>query len=180
MNGQYSFASAYECQFLGATTSLPANHIWKAHTEPKISFFAWLVSHDRVLTTHNMIKRNWSYNAICLFCLCFHETTDHLLIKCNFSEALWNLVAYRFQLKDYNYMVQQGDPIQWMMEIIRDGSTRDRSRRLGVLFIGEFLNMKIDHQLRSHRRLWMISTCSEWMSAHCCLLCLAFLCFFSL
>jgi hypothetical protein len=30
--------------------------------------------------------------------------------------------------------------------------------------IGEFLNMKIDHQLRSHGRLWMISTCSEWPS----------------
>jgi hypothetical protein len=40
-NGQYTVASAYECQFLGAMTKFPAIDIWKAFAEPKAKFFGW-------------------------------------------------------------------------------------------------------------------------------------------
>jgi hypothetical protein len=56
-NGQYSVKSAYEAQFKGGITHFPAPHMWQARTEPKCRVFAWLTMHDRVLTTHNMIKK---------------------------------------------------------------------------------------------------------------------------
>lgn len=56
--GEYSAASAYEAQFKGSMSYFPANDIWRAHSEPKCRFFAWLVLHDRVLTAENLAKRN--------------------------------------------------------------------------------------------------------------------------
>jgi hypothetical protein len=55
---KFLVATAYECQFLGYTMPLPAPDLWTAYSEHKSNFFAWLVLHDRVLTTDNMIKKN--------------------------------------------------------------------------------------------------------------------------
>jgi hypothetical protein len=46
-NGKFSVASAYNYQFIGAMNQFLAQDIWKARTEPKYRFFAWLVLHDR-------------------------------------------------------------------------------------------------------------------------------------
>jgi hypothetical protein len=40
--GEYSAASAYEIQFLGASATFKASAVWKANTKPKCRFFAWL------------------------------------------------------------------------------------------------------------------------------------------
>lgn len=58
LDGKYSIASAYDCQFRGSIIQFPASSIWQATTEPKCRFFAWLVMHDRVLTTNNLLKKN--------------------------------------------------------------------------------------------------------------------------
>jgi hypothetical protein len=126
-------ASAYECQILGTTTSLPTRYLWNT-AEPKCMFFAWLVLHDRVLTAHNLIKRNWPCDLNCSLCLYIHETTYHLLTECNYVEALWNLIATRFNLKNYAHMVQQGRPKDWVAKIQRSGPRSDKKNRLGILF----------------------------------------------
>jgi hypothetical protein len=64
-DGKFSVSSAYECQFLGAMSRFPTPMIWKATAEPRSKFFAWLVLHNKVLTTDNMSKRNWSCDPIC-------------------------------------------------------------------------------------------------------------------
>jgi hypothetical protein len=79
----------------------PAMPVWTAFSEPKCKFFAWLAMHDKMVTADNMLKRNWECNYSCSFCLCIHETTNHLLTGCNFTEAIWNLVAARYNLPSY-------------------------------------------------------------------------------
>jgi hypothetical protein len=74
-NRCYSVSSAYECQLLGATIGFPATDIWRTKTEQKCKFFTWLVLHDRVLTTDNLIKRNWPCNQLCPLCHYLDETT---------------------------------------------------------------------------------------------------------
>jgi hypothetical protein len=76
-DGRYSVASTYECQFLGSFSKFPAPEIWKASSDPKAKFFAWLVMHNRVLTAENMLTKNWSCNPICSLCTCMDETTPH-------------------------------------------------------------------------------------------------------
>jgi hypothetical protein len=73
-NGQYSVASAYDCQFNRSFSYFPAAQIWKAKVEPKCSFFAWLVLHNRALTADNMMKKNRHCNPLCPLCYCQQET----------------------------------------------------------------------------------------------------------
>jgi hypothetical protein len=39
-----------------------------------------------------------------------HESTDHLLTKYNYTEAVWNLIALRLHLRDCNFMGHLGGP----------------------------------------------------------------------
>jgi hypothetical protein len=91
--GKFSVASAYDCWFHGSMTFFPAPVIWKAASDARTRFFAWLTMHDKILTAENMVKRNWDCNPMCPLCLCINESTDHLLTKYNFAEAAWNLFA---------------------------------------------------------------------------------------
>jgi hypothetical protein len=67
-NGKFSVTSAYNCQFKGAYTFFPAVGVWKALAEPKCRFFAWLVIHNRALTTDVMHKKNWPCESLCSLC----------------------------------------------------------------------------------------------------------------
>jgi hypothetical protein len=79
-DGKYTIAYAYDCQFKGSFSHFRASAIWKALTEPKCRFYAWLVFHNWVLTADNMLKRNWPCNQTCALCLCSTETIDICLL----------------------------------------------------------------------------------------------------
>jgi hypothetical protein len=79
IDGKYSVASAYDCQFRGSIVLFTALSIWQATTDPKCKFFAWLMMHDRVLTADNMMKKNWPCDLDCSLCLCMQETTEDML-----------------------------------------------------------------------------------------------------
>jgi hypothetical protein len=87
-----------------------------------------------VLTANNMLKRRWHCDFWCPLCFCIHETTEHLLAFCNFTEAVWNLIAHRFNLPAYNMMAAEGGPTQWYSMQLRSGSRKEKQRRMGVLF----------------------------------------------
>jgi hypothetical protein len=55
-----------------------------------------------------------------------HETTYHLLTKCNYTETVWNIVAVQVGLPDYNSMVAKGGPVQWVRHILQFGSKKRR------------------------------------------------------
>jgi hypothetical protein len=57
-SGEYSIASAYEIQFLGAFPTFDDSVIWKAKTEPKYRFFAWLAMLKKAPTTDNLLMKN--------------------------------------------------------------------------------------------------------------------------
>jgi hypothetical protein len=132
-DGIYSVATAYECQFIGVMQRFPCSFIWKAQTEPRSKFFAWLALHDRVLTADNMLKKNWPCSDICSFCLCMFETTNHILLECNFTEAVWNIVAGKFGLPGFGSLDHSEGPLGWMQQIGRVGSKREKRRKLGIL-----------------------------------------------
>jgi hypothetical protein len=88
---------------------------------------------DIVLTANNMIKKNWSCDYYCSLCLCMHETTEHLLVRCNFSEAVWNLVAAKFNMPCYIQLSHAAQPVDWFRRQLIGSSKKERKRRLGVL-----------------------------------------------
>jgi hypothetical protein len=83
----------------------------KSKTEPRSKFFTWLALHDRVLTADNMLKKNWPYSETCSFCLCMFETTNHILLECNYTEAVWNIVAGKFGLPGYGFLSHSEGPL---------------------------------------------------------------------
>jgi hypothetical protein len=64
-SGEYSAASAYEAQFMGAYPHYRASTIWRAKTEPKCRFFAWLAIQGKAPTADN---------PHCPLCYCMGET----------------------------------------------------------------------------------------------------------
>jgi hypothetical protein len=62
------------------------------------------------------------------------ETTPHLLSQCNYSEAVWNLVAANSNLPAFNIMIGKGGPKQWMQHVISSGSKKEKQRKTRVLF----------------------------------------------
>lgn len=134
-NGQYIVASAYEAQFKGSITYFLAENIWKAQCEPRCRFFTCLALHDRVLTSDNLVKRNWPHNEFCQLCYSVQETTAHLLTECNFREALWNLLAQANQLPTYMEMADTGEgPISWVQKMLDSGVTKHKRKKLGIPF----------------------------------------------
>jgi hypothetical protein len=133
--GKFSDASAYDAQFRGSFSPLPVMPIWQAYMQPRCKFFAWLVIHDRILTASNMIKKNWPCNHNCSLCLCMHKTTDHLLVDCNYTEAVWNYVSAAVQLPSYSFMSAARGPNQWVEMLNRLGSKKEKKKRVGMLCI---------------------------------------------
>jgi hypothetical protein len=61
-------------------------------------FFSWLVLHNRALTVDVMQKKNWLCESNCALCFCIHETADHLLCKCNYTEVVWRTISVNLGL----------------------------------------------------------------------------------
>lgn len=133
-DGKYSVASAYECQFQGAMTTFPAAKVWKAATEPKCRFFAWLVLHNRVLTADNMAKRNWPCNTTCSLCQSQQETTAHITTECDFTKETWTKIAAGCNMPGYSEMAVSKNPADWVRIAISVGNKKEKKRRLGILF----------------------------------------------
>jgi hypothetical protein len=112
----------------------PAVDVWKAHTEPKCKFFAWLVLHNRALMADNMQKKNWPCDTTCSLCFCQQEKTAHLLLYCNFSEALWDVVAHHHSLPAYGALCLFQEPGQWITHLIEHNARAEKHKRLGILF----------------------------------------------
>jgi hypothetical protein len=55
--------------------------VWKLHVPPRIHFFLWLVSKNKLLTCDNLGKRRKVDEPSCLF-YSDNETVHHLLFNC--------------------------------------------------------------------------------------------------
>jgi zinc-binding in reverse transcriptase len=63
--------------------------IWKLHLPSKIKIFLWLLLLDRLRTTTNLQKKQWS--AIAHFVMCTAqaiESGDHLFTECATAKTL--------------------------------------------------------------------------------------------
>jgi hypothetical protein len=62
------------------------------------------------------------------------ETTPHILTQCNFTEAVWNIIASKFGLPHFMVMSSAGGPIEWMHLLTASGSKKEKKRKMGTLF----------------------------------------------
>jgi hypothetical protein len=152
---QYSVVSAYDIQILGAFPKFKASSIWKAKTKAKCRFFAWLTIWKKVPTADNLLKKNWPCGPMCPLCFCMPETNDHLLMECNFTEAVWDKVASDCHLHPTIIPFQKGDIKDWVSSISRAGSKAEQQEYAGImLFFWWFIWKERD------QRIFYLKECS--------------------
>ena len=66
-HGEYTAKYAYDAQFVES--------IWKADSEGKHKFFAWLLVQSKILTTDKLMSKHWPCNPVCSLCNNDQETT---------------------------------------------------------------------------------------------------------
>lgn len=114
-DGEYSTQSAYAIQFEGSRRKPALMRIWKAQTEPKCKFFAWLLLHQKILTANNLAKRGWPNDPICKLCQAENETPQHLGKDCSFTKEVWMVVTSWFNLQNLSDMREQQNFKRWWL-----------------------------------------------------------------
>jgi hypothetical protein len=91
-SGVYSTQSLYGViNFRGVIpVFLPA--VWKLPIPPRIHFFLWLLSQNRLLPRDNLGKRRSVDDPSCLFCK-EPETIFHLFFGCVIASKVWRMVS---------------------------------------------------------------------------------------
>jgi hypothetical protein len=62
-----------------------------------------------VLTKDNLVRRNWTGNKLCVFCVC-QEMIQHLFFNCHFARFLWRAVQVTFNINTPTYVVKLFNP----------------------------------------------------------------------
>ena len=69
-------------------------NICKCCAPLKINFFAWLVTHDKILSRKNLVKKWWIGSTTCGFCGCSLESTEHIFLHYLIAVDVWGFFFY--------------------------------------------------------------------------------------
>jgi hypothetical protein len=88
----YSSQSLYRIiNFRGVQhVSIPS--VWKIKIPPRVQFFLWLLSKNKILTRDSLGKRRAVYDPSYLF-YSEPETVNHLFFDCVVARRIWSLVS---------------------------------------------------------------------------------------
>jgi hypothetical protein len=151
-SGEYSTTSVYEVHFLGAYPRFRTLAIWRARTEPKCQFFAWLALLSKTPTTDILIKKNWPCDPLCALCFCMNETCDHILTECNFAEAVWDKIAEIFQVHQSLLQFQKGSVANWIVLLGQLPSKQQQRTDVGIIFFfWWFIWKERNHRIFEHK-----------------------------
>ena len=96
IDGYYSVAKGFNVLQPPLCSSLPPM-IWKmvwSQCMPKVNFFSCLLLNNKTLTGENLMKHGFHGPFRCCFCNSTTETTDHLLVVCDFTKKVWSLILH--------------------------------------------------------------------------------------
>jgi hypothetical protein len=73
-------------------TPIYVSSVWKLSIPPRLQFFLWLVSNNRVLTRDNLSKRQEVSDPTCLLCNEM-EFVTHLFFECCVAKLVWSSIS---------------------------------------------------------------------------------------
>jgi len=91
-SGKYSVQSLYAIVNHRGVNPIFVQAVWKLKIPPRVQFFLWLLSNNRVLTRDNVAKRKKVADCSCLFCA-ENESVTRLFFHCCVAENVWGLIS---------------------------------------------------------------------------------------
>lgn len=80
--------------------SVPGDHtcaaytfVWKSFA-PRVKFFGWLLTKERIHCRTNLERKNIIDDATCGFCKLTDETVDHIFSGCPFVQSCWASIGW--------------------------------------------------------------------------------------
>jgi hypothetical protein len=91
-NGIYNVQSLYRIINFRGIQPVLVSSIWDIRVPPRVQYFIWLLSKNRLLTRDNLGKRRKVDDSTCLFCE-EHESIQHLFFDCVVAKQLWGSLS---------------------------------------------------------------------------------------
>ena len=91
-SGKYSVQSLYAIVNHRGVVRIFVHAVWKLNIPPRVQFFLWLLSNNRVLTRDNLAKRREVNDPTCLFCN-EKESITHLFFQCCVAINVWEYIS---------------------------------------------------------------------------------------
>jgi len=91
-SGKYEVQSLYAMISFRGVVPMYVSSIWKLSVPPRVNFFLWLVSNNKVLTRDNLAKRQEVSDPTCLMCN-EREFVTHLFFDCCVASLVWSIIS---------------------------------------------------------------------------------------
>lgn len=85
-SGKYEVQSLYAVINFRGITPVFVSAIWKLNIPPRVQFFLWLLSKNKLLTRDNLAKRRELSDATCLMCADNESIRRQLARETSFSK----------------------------------------------------------------------------------------------
>lgn len=89
--GVYSSQSLYTIINFRGVQPMYIPSVWKINVPPWIQIFLCLLSHNKLMTKDNLLKRGMEKPKECMFCT-EDETICHLFFECVVAKMIWHFV----------------------------------------------------------------------------------------
>jgi hypothetical protein len=97
-SGQFSVQSLYKIVNFRGIQQVFVPSIWDIKIPPRVQYFLWLLSKNKVLTRDNLSKRRKVEDPTCLFCE-EKESVYHLFFECAVAKQLWTVLSNIFGIQ---------------------------------------------------------------------------------
>jgi len=96
--GVYNVLSLYKIINFRGIQPVLVSSIWDIKVPPRVQYFLWLLSKNRLLTRDNLSKRRKVDDPSCLFCE-EQESVNHLFFECAVARRLWAVLSSIFDVQ---------------------------------------------------------------------------------
>lgn len=72
-----------------------ANKVWFKGHIPSHAFMMWVAQLDRLPTRSRLASWGLQIDTCCCVCNHYHETRDHIFLRCKYAEQIWKLALRR-------------------------------------------------------------------------------------
>ncbi|CAO2199523.1 unnamed protein product [Urochloa humidicola] len=87
-NGKLHTAALYKLlRSTGGTADVAS--VWKSCAPPRVQFFGWLLTRDRIQSRSQFFKRHAVSESLCEVCGQAEEIASHIMFRCQYAQDLW-------------------------------------------------------------------------------------------